>query len=91
MPESPIDRSASSFTWTQLSLLNFPVVEISLRIGIVAETDHLQWMITTRDPVASTLLGMQSSPAVSAARWPRELELITRELNASYENHVSPF
>lgn len=91
MPDSPIISTTTALEWTQLSLLPYEVVEIDLRIGVVPESDHLQWQITVRDPAAGALLGMLSSPAVSASQWRRQLAAITSALEQIYENHVSPF
>lgn len=80
-----------AIAWEQLSLLREEVVEVTLRIGVVLEGDHLQWMLTTRDPSSGTLLGMQSSPARSAARWERELVTIMERIAETMRTHVDPF
>ena len=91
MTDTPASTPRPTASWKQLSLLGDEVVHIHLQIGVVPEADHLQWQLTVRNPAANTLLGMLSSPAVSAVQWPRQLELIVSALGQVYENHVAPF
>ena len=37
-----------------------PVVEITLRVGIVLDTDHGQWQLEVRNPITNELLAMES-------------------------------
>jgi hypothetical protein len=91
MPSKPTVHQDTTYTWEQLSLLPYEVVEIELRVGIVVESDHLQWQFTVRDPAAKTLLGMLSSPHVSLASWPRHARTIASQLEELIGNNVHPF
>lgn len=84
-------HTTPALQWEQLSLLREEVVEITLRIGVVLEGDHLQWQLDVRDPSSRTLLGMQSSPAVSAARWEYHLHHMAEAVRQAMRTHVDPF
>lgn len=85
------NSSTPGLAWEQLSLLGPEVIELHLRIGVVPASDHLQWQLEVRDMTGGGLLGMLSSPHVSATRWPHQLGLMVDALKQTYENHVSPF
>jgi hypothetical protein len=44
-----------------------PVIEVTLRVGIVTESDHGQWLLEVRNPVSNELLSMESCPHFPSA------------------------
>ena len=91
MPSKPTQPDSAPRWWAQLSLLDPDVFEITLRIGVVPEADHLQWQLDVRDPSSSALLGMVSSPAQSASRWQNAVTAIERELREKLGHRIDPF
>lgn len=57
-----------------------PVVEVTLRVGIVAESDHLQWQVEVRNPVTHELLAMESKPHFPSAMLGPETSRMTLTL-----------
>lgn len=91
MPASPIAPDPKPVWWAQLNLFDPEVVELHLRIGIVPDADHMQWQLEVRDPAANTLLGMLSSPHVSASQWIRHLAQIESQLREQLSHRIDPF
>lgn len=43
------------------------VLEFTIRVGVVPESDHLQWQFEARNPVTNELLAMESVPHFPSA------------------------
>lgn len=71
-------------SWEQLELFPAPVYEISLRYGVVAEADHVQWQLEVRDATSGELLSLKSvwhtSVQLAEARLPNVCRLLEDEV-----------
>lgn len=77
--------------WAQLTLVRLDQIELTIRVGIVPERDHLQWQIETRNPSTGELLAMSSAPhrrVKDCATLVAELSEVLEEVWAA---HVLPF
>lgn len=48
--------------WYQQSLTPPDVIEVNARFGWIPSTDHAQWLVEVKDPVAGVLIGSWSMP-----------------------------
>jgi hypothetical protein len=61
MPRSDSSRSESqTVQWRQESLFPPNIVDITIKIGAVMDTNHLQWLIESRDPKTGGLRSLTS-------------------------------
>lgn len=60
-PNTPCVEDPSG--WCQERLFGEPVIEATLRIGVVAESSHVQYQFELRNPESGELLAMRSWPA----------------------------
>ena len=77
--------------WTQLTLLPVEVVLLEVKVGVVMETNHVQWQVTARDGSTGSLIAMLSTHHMQAqlkGRWSTE---IREELLKVFEEHCAPF
>lgn len=54
------ETSVQVKNWEQLSLIDDRVYEVTLKVGIVAETDHVQLQLEAKDPRTDHLIELQS-------------------------------
>lgn len=87
MPKFPIVVN----TWEQLTMFGPLAVELNIRVGIVAESDHCQVQVEWWDPSDGTLLGMQSQPHFHIEGLPEVLRLYTVIARQVMEKYAQPF
>lgn len=66
--------------WVQTMLLPPRVLEIQIRLGIIAEENHLRWQIEAMDPSTKELLALCSRPACRLADLEDELGAVVNRL-----------
>lgn len=82
---------AEPSAWYQQSLTPPDVVEVRARVGIIAESDHLQALVEVFDPITGVLMSTWSSPHASIHSLPSFLDKVVEELRERVENAVEPF
>lgn len=85
-----VDR-ASTLNIEQPALFPPPVVEISLRIGIVSDVEHVQAQIEVRSGTDGQLLAMQAWPHFEMSATEDRMREIGRSLTAIVREHTGPF
>lgn len=84
-------RSDSVNDWTQLALLPPVAIEITLRVGVHQQSEHVQAQIEVRDATTGDLLGMQSWPHFDLCTVDDRMREVGREFTAVLDHHTSPF
>lgn len=77
--------------WVQLGLIPPDVLELTLRLGVVPASHHLQWQLEVRSATDGVLLGLVSTPHAELDRWPAELQQVGEELHRALAAVVEPF
>lgn len=67
------------------------VVEITLRVGVVRASEHLQWQLEVRNATDGELLHMQSSPHRHLSRTPAEVLGMMALLRKHLDELAGPF
>lgn len=78
-------------TWTQESLFPPEVVEIRIRIGIVRDAEHCQFLTEVVDPIGGKLLAMVSRPHVPLSGAADAWIDVAREAAKLVGEHTGPF
>lgn len=78
-------------TWRQLGLLPPELVTIHLRLGIMVNSDHLQWQVEVRDGANDELIAMVSRPHARLESLPAELVQASAALSELARQVVEPF
>lgn len=55
--------------WYQQHLTPPEVVELRVRLGVIADADHCQALVELIDPVTGVQIAQWSNPHAPAARW----------------------
>lgn len=79
MPIIPTARSSAPARWHQESMLPPDVLEITVRLGVVCSSDHLQAQIEARE-ADGRLVAMWSMPACRLSDLSRVLDLAVEEV-----------
>ena len=66
-------RHALPTSWEQTLLAPPEVVEVRLRIGVIAGEDHMRWQLEVMDPRTKELLAMEAHPAARFSNLADEL------------------
>lgn len=83
--------SDSVSEWAQGTLLPPAVVEVTLKVGIIYASDHVQMELEVRSPTDGTLLGLQSVPHRALSSWEPELKRLMRDLLEEVTARTAPF
>lgn len=78
-------------SWEQLSLVRPAVVTLSLQVGVMVDSDHVQAQITVHDAVAHQLIAMQSWPSMSLHDVDERFREVGREFTRLLLEACSPF
>ncbi len=68
-----------------------PAIEITLRVGVVASENHLQWQVEVKDASGDELLAMSSKHHAHAGDWQDELVSIAERLREHLGDFIDPF
>lgn len=85
-----VDRNARS-KWAQLSMLPPPVVEITLKVGVIRTEDHVQAQIEVIDATTGGLIGLVSWPHFSLPDFEERMREIGQSLTETLREHTGPF
>jgi len=77
--------------WAQLALFPQGVVELTLRVGIAYDADHVQMQVDVRDPSSGQLIAMRSRPHMNLEMADGEIRKWSSEFLAEVLDHLSPF
>ena len=78
-------------SWYQQALTPPEVVELRIRLGLIAETDHAQCMVEMFDPVTGVQIAQASIPHEALAQWPRLLDWARTKADDWISETVEPF
>lgn len=77
--------------WYQQSLTPPEVIEVRARLGIVAETDHLQAIVEVFDPMTGVLIGQTSCPHAPIRQMGTVIEWMSSAIRRMAEDNTEPF
>lgn len=78
-------------SWTQLALFPGDVYEVTLRLGVVSSSRHMQVMLDVRNPSTGELLSMESLPHADLADSDEVLQKWARKFLAAAFEISGPF
>lgn len=87
MTISPVEVNS----WEQLQLFPSPTYEITLRYGVVADVDHVQWQLEVRDPATGELLSMKSVWTTTVRLAEARLSNVLRLMEDEVRFRLPPF
>lgn len=77
--------------WWQQALIPQEVIEVTLRFGVVASSNHVQWAIEAKDPTTGVLLGQVSNPHGAFTDFARHLDEAAARFKIEAHALVNPF
>lgn len=77
--------------WQQLSLLPAGALVITMKVGVVSETQHVQVACDIRDATTDRLLGMVSIHHQSLSTHRPVADYLAEVLGEFWRDHVLPF
>lgn len=80
-----------SVSWVQLSIEPPPVIEISLKVGLVPSSEHAQIQLEARDATRGELIAMTSWPHVDMWTLEARLKDALVELEVLVAGYAGPF
>lgn len=78
-------------TWYQQALTPPEVIELTIKVGVIPESDHCQAWVELKDPVANVLVGSWSSAHARWDTWPHMLDTATAKAAELLGRSVEPF
>lgn len=77
--------------WFEQVLFASEVVEINVRIGLIRDRQHGQWLVEVKDPTDGRLIDMQSCPHFDLARWGEVMAEVASEIRQAVGDQIQPF
>lgn len=78
-------------TWYQQALTPASVLECNIRIGLLPDQDHAQWLVELKDPTTNILLAQESCPHFGLRDIPEQLAEALRRAQRLCEDASAPF
>lgn len=80
-----------STSWYQQALTPHTVLECNIRVGLIPEQDHAQWLVELKDPLTGILLAQESCPHFRVAQLPEQLAEALRRAQRLCMDAAEPF